>query len=64
MSSCFNLECCNLKNTENVIKAYLCCVCVCGFGGRKGQGKEVPKEGNGSTFMKTYSKIHSEALSD
>lgn len=56
-----HLECCKLKNTENIIKVRLC---VCGFEGRGGQRKEVPKDGSGSTFTKARLKIHSEALSD
>lgn len=64
VSSCFNHECCNLENTENVVKVHLWYVCVCGFEGRGGQGKEVPKEGNGSGFTKSHLKLHSEALSD
>lgn len=64
VSSCFNHECCNLENTENIVEVHLWCVCVYGFEGRGVQGKEVPKEGSGNAFTKSPLKIHSEALSD
>lgn len=40
VSPCFNLDCCDLQNIDNVIKA-LWFVCVCGFEGEKGKG-EIP----------------------